>query len=98
MRHYLNKMLMAGTALGCVVLGSAVASAAEVAEVVKECDRLTAPNQNADPALIGVKIDWGRAVVACETAINAVPDEPHFQFALGKAYFFVKNYLKQSAI
>ncbi|MGA2129779.1 MAG: caspase family protein [Xanthobacteraceae bacterium] len=67
---------------------------AAVTEVVKECDRLTAPSQNGDPALVGVKNDWARAVVACEAAVKSVPDEVHFQFALGKAYFFAKNYFE----
>jgi uncharacterized protein len=92
--RYLNTVLMAVTALGSVVLGSTLAPAAEVAGIVKECDRLTAPNQNADPAAPGVKNDWGRAVVACEAAIKIEPSDPHFQFALGKAYFFVKNYFE----
>jgi TPR repeat protein len=74
--------------------GTTLPRVAAVPEVAKECDRLTAPNQNADAALAGVKNDWGRAVIACEAAINAVPAESHFQFALGKAYFFVKNYFE----
>jgi TPR repeat protein len=93
-RLYLNNVLAAVIALGCAALGSTIAPAAEVPEAARECDRLTAPSQNADPALAGVKNDWGRAVIACEAAIVAVPGEPHFQFALGKAYFFVKNYLE----
>jgi len=67
---------------------------AAVPEVAKECDRLTAPSQNGDPALVGVRNDWTRAVVACAAAVKAVPDEVHFQFALGKAYFFTKNYIE----
>jgi len=93
-RCYPNTALVAVIAFGSAVLGSPVASAAEVPEVVRECDRLTAPNQNADPAHLGVKNDWSRAIVACEAAIDAEPGEPHFQFALGKAYFFVKNYFE----
>ncbi|HTB05133.1 MAG TPA: caspase family protein [Bradyrhizobium sp.] len=61
--------------------------------VVGECDRLTAPpDQTAGPVV--VKTDWNRAVVACEAALQAEPREPHFQFALGKAYFFARNYIE----
>jgi uncharacterized protein len=65
-----------------------------IPEVVKECDRLTAPGQNGDPAALGVKRDWGRAVIACEAAVGAEPNEVHFEFALGKAYFLAKNYIE----
>ena len=67
---------------------------AAVSDVAKECDRLTAPGQNGDPTRPGVKVDWSQAVVACEAAIKARPDEVHLDFALGKAYFFSKNYVE----
>jgi uncharacterized protein len=66
-----------------------------VPDVVKECDRLTAPpDPSAASAAVVAKIDWSRAVVACEAAVAAEPGEPHFQFALGKAYFYAKNYIE----
>jgi tetratricopeptide (TPR) repeat protein len=66
-----------------------------VPEVVRECDRLTAPpDQSAGSSPIVVNADWNRAVVACQAAVAAEPGEPHFQFALGKAYFYTKNYLE----
>ena len=64
-----------------------------VPEIVRECDRLTAPaEQSSSP--VAVKIDWNQAVVACEAAVTAEPREPHFQFALGKAYFYARNYIE----
>jgi uncharacterized protein len=69
-------------------------SAAAVSDVAKECDRLTAPGQNGDPTHLGVKVDWRQAVVACEAALKAQPGEVHLDFALGKAYFFSKNYVE----
>jgi TPR repeat protein len=72
---------------------TAMPRASGVPEVVRECDHLTAPpDQSAAPA--PVKVDWGRAVIACEAAVEAQPGEPHFQFALGKAYFYAKNYMQ----
>ena len=69
-----------------------------VPDIVRECDRLTMPpDQGAEPTaapVIVAKTDWNRAVVACEGAIKAEPGEPHFQFALGKAYFYAKNYFE----
>jgi tetratricopeptide (TPR) repeat protein len=68
--------------------------AAAVPDIVKECDRLTAHGQNGDPEHLSVKNDWGRAVIACEAALKSGLDDVHFQFALGKAYFFAKNYFE----
>jgi uncharacterized protein len=66
-----------------------------VPDIVKECDRLTMPLDPGNGSLaIGVKTDWNRAVVACEAAVKAEPGEPHFHFALGKAYFYTKNYFQ----
>ena len=70
--------------------------AAAVPDIVKECDRLTMPPDPTAPVVLGVKTDWNRAVVACEAAIKAVPNEPHFHFALGKAYFYAKNYFESA--
>jgi uncharacterized protein len=71
-----------------------IARAGVVPEIVRECDRLTIPPDQGSAAApaIGVKTDWNRAVVACEAAVKAEPREPHFNFALGKAYFYAKNY------
>ncbi len=65
-------------------------------DIVKECDRLTVPPDPtaASAPAVAVKTDWNRAVVACEAALKAEPGEPHFHFALGKAYFFAKNYFE----
>jgi uncharacterized protein len=63
-------------------------------ETVRECDRLTAPQDQSAGGQAVVKPDWNRAVVACEAAVTAEPREPHFQFALGKAYFFTRNYVE----
>jgi uncharacterized protein len=71
--------------------------AATAPDIVKECDRLTMPpDQSADAAaaVVAVKVDWNRAVVACDAAVKAEPGEAHFQFALGKAYFYSKNYFE----
>jgi uncharacterized protein len=69
--------------------------AGAVPEVVQECDRLTAPqDQSAGTQVVVVKTDWNRAVAACEAALAAEPGEPHFQFALGKAYFYTKNFIE----
>jgi uncharacterized caspase-like protein len=65
-----------------------------IPEIVKECDRLTAPPDAASPVV--VKVDWNQAVVACEAAVKAEPGEPHFQFALGKAYFYARNFVEAS--
>jgi TPR repeat protein len=70
------------------------ARAGAIPEIVKECDRLTAPPDVTGASAVAVKVDWNRAVVACEAAIKAVPGELHFQFALGKAYFYAKNYFE----
>jgi uncharacterized protein len=63
-------------------------------ETVRECDRLTAPQDQSAGAQPAVRPDWNRAVIACEAAVTAEPREPHFQFALGKAYFFTRNYVE----
>jgi uncharacterized protein len=68
--------------------------AAAVPDIVRECDRLTAPQDLTGDTPIAVKVDWNRAVVACEAALKAEPGEAHFQFALGKAYFYAKNYFE----
>jgi len=68
--------------------------AATVPDIVRECDRLTAPQDQTADKPIAVKIDWNRAVVACEAALKAEPGEAHFQFALGKAYFYTKNFFE----
>lgn len=72
----------------------AKAQPAGASDVLKECDRLTAPGQNSDPANPGVKIDWAHAVVVCQAAVDAEPAETHFHFALGKANYFAKNYIE----
>jgi uncharacterized protein len=59
-------------------------------EVVHECDRLTAPAKAGEMAAT----DWKHTVDVCEAAVAAMPHEPHFQFALGKAYFYTKNYVE----
>ena len=71
-----------------------IARAGAIPEIVGECDRLTMPPDQSSAAApaIAVKTDWNRAVVACEAAIKAEPNEPHFNFALGKAYFYARNY------
>jgi hypothetical protein len=61
-----------------------------VPEVVHECDRLTVPANAGTMAAT----DWKRTVDLCEAAVAAMPREPHFQFALGKAYFYTKNYVE----
>ena len=58
--------------------------------VVHECDRLTAP---VNPG-VAATMDWKHVVDVCEAAVAAMPHEPHFQFALGKAYFYTKNYVE----
>lgn len=66
-------------------------------EIVSECDRLTAPKErptDAQSAPPAAKIDWNQAVRVCEAAVKAEPREPHFHFALGKAYFYARNYLE----
>jgi len=68
--------------------------AAAIPDIVRECDRLTAPQDLAGDTPVAVKIDWNRAVVACEAALKAEPGEAHFQFALGKAYFYTKNFFE----
>jgi hypothetical protein len=71
-----------------------IARAGAIPEIVGECDRLTMPPDQSSAAApaIAVKTDWIRAVVACEAAVKAEPNEPHFNFALGKAYFYARNY------
>ena len=71
-----------------------IARAGAIPEIVGECDRLTMPPDQSSAATpaIAVKTDWNRAVVACEAAVKAEPNEPHFNFALGKAYFYARNY------
>jgi uncharacterized protein len=61
-----------------------------IPDVVHECDRLTAPMNAAAPATM----DWKHTVEVCQAAVAAMPHEPHFQFALGKAYFYTKNYVE----
>jgi uncharacterized protein len=77
---------------------NAVRERADVPAIVRECDRLTMPpdpsGESASATLVVAKTDWNRAVVACEAAIKAEPGEAHFQFALGKAYFYTKNYFE----
>jgi tetratricopeptide (TPR) repeat protein len=66
-----------------------------VPDIVRECDRLTMPpDPTVGSPVVGVKTDWNRAIVACEAAVKAEPGEPHFHFALGKAYFYAKNYFE----
>ena len=72
---------------------TAPAGVAGASNAAKECDRLTAQGQNGDPAHPGVRVDWGLAVTTCEAALKAEPGEVHLDFALGKAYFFSKNYV-----
>ena len=71
-----------------------IARTGVIPEIVRECDRLTMPPDQSSAAApaIAVKTDWNRAVVACEAAVKAEPNEPHFNFALGKAYFYARNY------
>ena len=73
-----------------------IARAGAIPEIVGECDRLTMPPDQSSAATpaIAVKTDWNRAVVACEAAVKAEPNEPHFNFALGKAYFYARNYIE----
>jgi uncharacterized caspase-like protein/TPR repeat protein len=68
--------------------------AAAVPDIVRECDRLTAPPDVTADTPVVAKVDWNRAVVVCEAALKAEPGEAHFQFALGKAYFYAKNYFE----
>jgi hypothetical protein len=77
-------------------MGNSQERAGAVPDVVRECDRLTVPPDQSDSSSspITVKVDWNRAVLACEAAAKAEPGEPHFQFALGKAYFYAKNYFE----
>ncbi len=65
--------------------------AGNLPDIVRECDRLTAPPE---PGTTSPPVDWNRAVVACEAALKAEPGEAHFQFALGKAYFYTKNFIE----
>jgi TPR repeat protein len=71
-----------------------IARTGVIPEIVRECDRLTMPPDQSSAAApaIAVKTAWNRAVVACEAAVKAEPNEPHFNFALGKAYFYARNY------
>jgi uncharacterized protein len=68
----------------------AVPRANAAPDAVHECDRMTAP-MNAGAMATQ---DWKHAVELCEAAVAAMPNEPHFQFALGKAYFYTRNYVE----
>jgi tetratricopeptide (TPR) repeat protein len=83
--------LLAATAAGAQPASGGSGPQGKGPEVLGDCDLLTAPSQNADN---GVRVDWNHAVEVCTKALEVEPNEPHFHFALGKAYFFSKNYIE----
>ena len=60
-----------------------------------ECDRLTKHPFDKRGLGDGVdfsKLDADRAIKACENAVNWYPNEPRFQFQLGRAFDKKKQY------
>ena len=60
-----------------------------------ECDRLTKHPFDKRGLGDGVdfsKLDADRAIKACENAVNSYPNEPRFQFQLGRAFDKKKQY------
>jgi TPR repeat protein len=59
-----------------------------------ECGRLTAPKEIKDGSKPAQIIDWDRAAVICQAALDAHPDEPHIQYGLAAALFHTKHYIE----
>jgi TPR repeat protein len=62
-----------------------------------DCERLAAPAPPfATPEQIKASktVDWPRAVLACEAALNANPGEARLHYLLGRAYDSSKRYLE----
>jgi len=61
-----------------------------------ECDKLTEPKELKDPKTTVARevIDWDHAVVVCQQALDAHPDDPHFHLTMAITLFHTKKYIE----
>lgn len=80
--------------LGAFIVASALSSGKAAAQVMTACDWEAAhPSDpyHVGPGVSSKAVDTARAIVACEEAVAADPEEPRFHYQLGRAKVYAAD-------